>query len=127
MKCMDQIAMPKVMLPAAIHSVAARPVLSRILCAWVSAVNEPIMATSTDRKTSEAFQEIGKAVFCVVYIVSNAKPKSEVREQRAKCCLLRYCENKKVVHIREMMAKAGSQFAHPVAFFRASCGIALKN
>lgn len=60
MKCMDQIAIPNVMPPATIHNIAARPLLSRIRCAWVSAVNEPIMATSTDNNTSGIFQEIDK-------------------------------------------------------------------
>jgi len=52
------------------------------------------MATSTDRKTSEAFQEMGKADFFVVYIFCNADPKSEAREQGAERCPLR--DDKKV-------------------------------
>ena len=55
---MDQTVMPKVRLPAIIHSVAARPVVARIRSAWVSAVNEPMMATSTDRSISNIFQVV---------------------------------------------------------------------
>lgn len=59
MKCIDQIAILRVILPATIHSIATRPLFSRIRCAWTSVVNEPIIAISTEKKTSGIFQEIG--------------------------------------------------------------------
>jgi len=56
MKCIDQMVNPSVTPPATIHAHAERPLLSRIRCAWVSAVNEPIIAISTDNNTSGMFQ-----------------------------------------------------------------------
>ena len=60
-KCMDQIAKPSVMPPAVIHIHAERPLLSRIRWAWVSAVNEPIIAASKDNTTSGISQMINKS------------------------------------------------------------------
>jgi hypothetical protein len=34
-------------------------------CAWSSVANEPMIAISTDKKTSGIFQEIGKANYLV--------------------------------------------------------------
>ena len=66
-KCMPQIDIPSVTPPAIAHSFAMRPVLSRMRCAWSSVANEPMIAISTDKKTSGVFQEIGKANARLVY------------------------------------------------------------
>ncbi len=67
MKCMDQIASPNVMPPAVIQTHAERPLHSRMRWAWVSAVNEPIIATSTDNTTSEISQVISTTLTPFMY------------------------------------------------------------
>jgi hypothetical protein len=64
---MDQIAVPSVKLPMIIHLIATAPLFSRMRCAWVSAVNEPTMATSTDKMTSDMFQEMSTIAELRVY------------------------------------------------------------
>ena len=61
-KCIDHTAMPKELLPASIHNIEVRPVLSRMRCACVSAVKEPIIEIITESKINGTFQLICKTI-----------------------------------------------------------------
>ena len=67
MKCIAQIVTPRERLPETIQSFAARPSVARIRCEWSSAVNEPMIAISSDKKTNGISQEINKAISLTTY------------------------------------------------------------